>query len=96
MPEKSRGRSAAKQGTRVTGGDGPSQKNVTFEVEQMDLDQRFEELKQPVYKGKKLDDPISSPVVQLLMGINAITDGIGQMGATSGIFESQRSCEAAS
>jgi hypothetical protein len=40
-----------------------SEKNVSFEAEQMDLDEKFEELKKPVYKGKNLDDPISSPVV---------------------------------
>jgi hypothetical protein len=96
MPEKSRGRSAAKRGVKATGGDGPSQKNVTFEAEQMDLDERFEELKQPVYKGKKLDDPISSPVVQKPIGVIAVADWTGQMGAASCIFESQRTCEAAS
>jgi hypothetical protein len=37
-----------------------------FEVEQMELDDKFEELKQPVYKGKKLDDPIPSAVVSFL------------------------------
>jgi len=40
-----------------------SKKGVSFEAEQMDLDEKFEELKKPIYKGKKLDDPISSPVV---------------------------------
>ena len=34
-----------------------------FDTDQMELDDRFEELKQPVYKGKKLDDPIPSAVV---------------------------------
>lgn len=96
MPEKSRGRSTAKRSARVTGGDGPSQKNVTFEAEQIDLDEKFEELKQPIYKGKKLDDPISSPVVQAPIGLIVVADGTGQMGIASCIFESQRTCEATS
>jgi hypothetical protein len=64
MPEKSRGvkRSSAKGG-RITE-DSVSKKNVSFEVEQMDLDERFEELSRPIYKGKRLDDPIPSPVVR--------------------------------
>jgi hypothetical protein len=74
MPEKSRGRSTAKRGARITGGDGPLQKSVTFEAEQMDLDDKFEELKQPIYKGKKLDDPISSPAVQTPIGVVALAN----------------------
>ena len=68
MPEKSRGRKSA-----ATGGGGggtgrmedrAAKKTVAFDVdEQMDLDERFEELTQPMYKGKRIDDPIPSPVV---------------------------------
>jgi hypothetical protein len=61
MPEKSRGRKAAKAaGGRM---EVVSKKNVSFEAEQMDIDEKFEELKKPMYKGKRLDDPIASPVV---------------------------------
>jgi hypothetical protein len=67
MPEKSRGRkSAATAGGGGTGRmeDRAAKKTVTFDVdEQMDLDERFEELTQPMYKGKRIDDPIPSPVV---------------------------------
>jgi len=44
----------------------PVQQGI-FEVEQMELDDKFEELKQPVYKGKKLDDPIPSAVVSFIL-----------------------------
>jgi len=44
----------------------PMQQGI-FEVEQMELDDKFEELKQPVYKGKKLDDPIPSAVVSFIL-----------------------------
>jgi len=44
--------------------DKTAKKTVAFDVdEQMDLDERFEELAQPMYKGKRIDDPIPSPVV---------------------------------
>jgi hypothetical protein len=62
MPEKSRGRRTAIGGQK-TMQDDTLKKNVSFEVENMDLDEKFEELKKPFYKGKKLDDPIASPVV---------------------------------
>jgi hypothetical protein len=71
MPEKSRGRGGKRKGTGrmmpMVGevkleNDDTMQKGI-FEVEQMELDEKFEELKQPVYKGKKLDDPIASAVV---------------------------------
>jgi hypothetical protein len=62
MPEKSRGRKTAIGGEK-TMRDDTVKKNVSFEVEHMDLDEKFEELKKPLYKGKKLDDPIASPVV---------------------------------
>lgn len=42
---------------------GEMSKQVAFESEQMDLDDKFEELKAPLFKGKKLDDPIKSPLV---------------------------------
>jgi hypothetical protein len=62
MPEKSRGRKA----TKATGGrmETVSNKNVSFQAELMDIDAKFEELKKPMYKGKRLDDPIASPVVR--------------------------------
>jgi len=72
MPEKSRGRkSAATSGGGGGGGGGTgrmedraAKKTVAFDVdEQMDLDDRFEELTQTMYKGKRIDDPIPSPVV---------------------------------
>jgi hypothetical protein len=66
MPEKSRGRKSAATGGGGTGRmeDRGPKKTVTFDVdEQMDLDERFEELTQPMYKGKRIDDPIPSPVV---------------------------------
>lgn len=73
MPEKSRGRGGrANGGGRVipVAGEVKLEKNGTmqqgiFEAEQMELDDKFEELKQPIYKGKKLDDPIPSAVVRL-------------------------------
>ena len=40
-----------------------AKKQVAFEAEQMDLDEKFEQLKAPLFKGKKLDDPIKSPLV---------------------------------
>jgi hypothetical protein len=43
----------------------------------MDLDEKFEELKAPLFKGKKLDDPIKSPLVLPLLeepgGLEAFT-----------------------
>ena len=45
--------------------DSPSEKNISFEADLMDLDEKFEELTKPIYKGKKLDDPIPSAVVSL-------------------------------
>jgi hypothetical protein len=62
MPEKSRGKKPAKGEKSINYG--PSTKNVSFEADLIDLDEKFEELKQPVYKGKKLDDPIRSPLVR--------------------------------
>jgi hypothetical protein len=62
MSEKSRGRKTTVGGEK-TMRDDTLKKNVSFEVEHMDLDEKFEELKKPFYKGKKLDDPIASPVV---------------------------------
>ena len=44
--------------------DSSSEKTVSFEADLMDLDEKFEELTKPIYKGKKLDDPIPSAVVQ--------------------------------
>lgn len=63
MPEKSRGRKPAKPGGRRLINDSPSEKKVSFEADLMDLDEKFEELTKPIYKGKKLDDPIPSAVV---------------------------------
>ena len=57
MPEKSRGAGKAAQ-------DDDLKKNVSFEADLISLDDKFEELKKPVYKGKRLDDPISSVVVR--------------------------------
>ena len=62
MPEKSRGKKAA-SGTRKGTDKGLPKKNVSFETDVMDLDEKFEELTKPVYKGKKLDDPIRTPAV---------------------------------
>jgi hypothetical protein len=67
MPEKSRGRKPAFAPASKTAEASTSKKNVSFEAEQMDLDERFEELKKPMYKGKRLDDPIPSPVVNSLI-----------------------------
>jgi hypothetical protein len=57
---------------------GEMSKQVAFESEQMDLDDKFEELKAPLFKGKKLDDPIKSPLVLILLpepgGLEAYTD----------------------
>ena len=57
---------------------GEMSKQVAFESEQMDLDDKFEELKAPLFKGKKLDDPIKSPLVLSLLpeagGLEALTD----------------------
>jgi hypothetical protein len=70
MPEKSRGRKSAATAAGGGGGgtgrmeDRAAKKAVAFDVdEQMDLDERFEELTQTMYKGKRIDDPIPSPVV---------------------------------
>jgi len=65
MPEKSRGRKPVKGGRGTITNDGPSEKKVSFEADLMDLDEKFEELTKPIYKGKKLDDPIPSAVVSL-------------------------------
>jgi hypothetical protein len=62
MPEKSRGRRTATVVDKTVSSDG-LKKNVSFEADQMDLDDKFEELKKPMYKGKRIDDPIASPVV---------------------------------
>lgn len=64
MPEKSRGRKAGGSGGKGVD-ERLSKKNVSFEAELMDLDEKFEELKKPFYKGKKLDDPIPSPAVTI-------------------------------
>jgi hypothetical protein len=69
MPEKSRGRKATARGGRggAKGGaahEGAAAKQVSFEDEVMEVDAKFEELKQPIYKGKKLDDPINTAAVQ--------------------------------
>jgi len=46
-------------------------KNVSFqEVDNMDMDEKFEALRQPMYKGKKLDDPIPSAVVRILLWLS--------------------------
>jgi len=63
MPEKSGGRKAGTGGGRLMN-DSASEKKVSFEADLMDLDEKFEELTKPIYKGKKLDDPIPSAVVQ--------------------------------
>ena len=60
MPEKSRGKKTTGGTRKAT--DKPK-KNVSFETDSMDLDEKFEELTKPVYKGKKLDDPIRTPAV---------------------------------
>jgi hypothetical protein len=62
MPEKSRGRKASRGGGRMAPAS-ETKKQVAFETDQMDLDEKFEQLKAPLYKGKKLDDPIKSPLV---------------------------------
>jgi hypothetical protein len=62
MPEKSRGRRAA-GGMRNATGKGQPKKNVSFETDLIELDEKFEELTKPVYRGKKLDDPIRTPAV---------------------------------
>ena len=66
MPERSRG------GRRATGmemrGD-TSTDNVSFDDEHMDIDAQFEELKKPVYKGKRLDDPIPTAMVCLSLAL---------------------------
>ncbi len=64
MPEKSRGRKALRGGARMASA-ADTKKQVAFEAEQMDLDEKFEQLKAPLFKGKKLDDPIKSPLVSL-------------------------------
>jgi hypothetical protein len=51
-----------------------SKKDVSFEKDQTDLDDKFEELKRPVYKGKKLDDPVASAVV-LPLRCSKLTSG---------------------
>jgi hypothetical protein len=43
---------------------GAAAKQVSFEDDVMEVDDKFEQLKQPVYKGKKLDDPINTAVVR--------------------------------
>lgn len=65
MPEKSRGRKSLRGGGRMSSDEAP-RKHVSFEADQMDLDEKFEQLKAPIYKGKMLDDAISSPVVWTL------------------------------
>jgi hypothetical protein len=62
MPEKSRGRRTATGMDKTVSSDS-LKKNVSFEADHMDLDDKFEELKKPMYKGKRIDDPIASPVV---------------------------------
>lgn len=62
MPEKSRGRKVPRGGSRMAS-TSETKKQVAFESGQMDLDEKFEQLKAPLYKGKKLDDPIKSPLV---------------------------------
>ena len=64
MPEKSRGRKALRGSARMASA-ADTKKQVAFEAEQMDLDEKFEQLKAPLFKGKKLDDPIKSPLVSL-------------------------------
>ena len=64
MPEKSRGGKAAEGRGGRGEEDGQPNKSVSFEADLIDLDYKFEQLKQPVYKGKKLDDPIPSPAVR--------------------------------
>lgn len=64
MPEKSRGRKALRGGARMASA-ADTKTQVAFEAEQMDLDEKFEQLKAPLFKGKKLDDPIKSPLVSL-------------------------------
>ena len=58
MPEKSRGRRA-----KDDAGMGGVAKSVSFEDEMMDLDDKFNELTKPVYKGKRIDEPIPTAVV---------------------------------
>lgn len=62
MPEKSRGRKPARGGGRMVD-DGQTQKAVSFEPEQMDVDDKFDELTKPMYKGKRIDEAIPSAVV---------------------------------
>jgi hypothetical protein len=70
MPEKSRGKRSSARGGRggaksAAANDAAPPKQVAFEDEVMEVDAKFEELKQPVYKGKRLDDPINTAAVQL-------------------------------
>jgi len=62
MPEKSRGRKPARGGGRMAES-AQTKKTVSFEPEQMDIDDKFEELTQPMYKGKRIDEAIPSAVV---------------------------------
>jgi hypothetical protein len=55
MPEKSRGR----RGKDAVAMD----KSVSFADEMMDFDDKFEELTKPMYKGKRIDEPIPNAVV---------------------------------
>ena len=65
MPEKSRGRKSTGGGGTARMEERAAPKTVAFDVEeQVDLDERFEQLTKPMYKGKRIDDPIPSPVVR--------------------------------
>jgi hypothetical protein len=83
MPEKSRGRKAiTKTNTAM---EGPS-KTVSFEADLMDLDSRFEELTKPMYKGKRIDEPIPTAVVN---SAPLLSNETGQMGTITRFSQSQ-------
>lgn len=58
--------------------DRAAKKTVSFDLEgQMDIDERFQQLAQPMYKGKRIDDPIPSPVVSHCLSFQVISDIVG-------------------
>ena len=65
MPERSRGKKLSREGGKRSP-EGVQKKPILFETEKVDLDAEFGQLTAALYKGKKLDDPISSPIVQPL------------------------------
>jgi len=72
--------------------DGAAARHESFiEEDVMAVDEKFEQLKEPIYKGKKLDDPINTAVVRSTSSSSLfnvqrafqLNRAIGQVGTSS-------------